>query len=188
MKKSRRRVLDRLERAQRRGRPVRLERDRVHDGNVDGIVLAVTRRWVAVELLDGPYPDGITFVRPKHVTRVCQDGGWRYTQRVLAGVGHQPRHVALPEDARTRDVLEIASAISPMIAFHLEHEEDTPMMVGHVFALGDDELELRFIDSEGAWEHPEVRVFGYGEVTRIDVGSRYVEALATYGDPAPEDA
>lgn len=167
---------------------MRLERDRVHDENLDGLVLAVTRRWVAVQVLDGSYPDGVAFVRPKHVTRVRKDDGWRYTQRVLAGLDHVTPHVDLPEDARTRDVLEVAERLGPMIAFHLEHEETSPMMVGHIHHLGDEELELRFIDSAGIWEHPEVRVFGYGEVSRLDVDARYLQGLATYGDPAPEDA
>jgi hypothetical protein len=189
MKKSRRRILDRLERAQRRGRPVRIERDRVHDGQVGGFVLAVTRRWVALEVLhDGLFPDGIAFVRPKHVTRVRKGDHWAYAERVLAGHGHVMPHVRLPDDARTRDVLQVASDRGPMIAFHLEHEEDGPLMVGHLVDLADDGFTLRFIDPAGEWEHPELREFAYGEVTRIDVGTQYVQALADYGDPAPEGA
>ncbi len=188
MKTSRRKVLDRLERAQRRGRPVRIERDRVHDGDVRGFVAAVSDRWVAVELVhDNVHPDGLAFVRVKHVTRVRKDRDAGFVIRALRETGPTRAHVTLPQDARTRDVLRVAADRASVVGFYDEDRDASAYFVGRPTAVDEDGFDFRYISTGGRWNRS-VERFEFREVSRLDVGARYLDALATYGDPVPEDA
>lgn len=188
MKKSRRRVLDRLERAQRRGRPVRLERDRVHDGNVRGFVAAVSDRWVAIELIhDSVHPDGLSFVRVKHVSRVRKDRDADFVMRALRETGPTRAQVTLPKDARTRDVLRLAAERARVVGFYDESRDASAYYVGRPTSVDDDGFDFRYVSTGGRWNRSLER-FEFREVSRLDIDARYLQALATYGDQAPEDA
>jgi hypothetical protein len=188
MKKSRQRILDRLDLALEDGHAVRIERDVLDDGDLYGIVLGLSPRWVAIQQLnDRVYPDGLAFFRVKHVTKVRKDRDSDYVLRALAALDHEPQPVDLPAEARTRDVLRLASERGPVLSFYDEREGESAMWVGRLGKQDDKTFALRFIGTDGRWDAGTDR-FPYSAATLIETGTRYLEGIARFGDPAPPDA
>ncbi|WP_019143559.1 hypothetical protein [Aeromicrobium massiliense] len=187
MKTSRRRVLDRLQIALEDGHVVRIERDDLDDGDLYGLVVGLSSRWVAVEqLADRIYPDGVALVRTKHVTQVRKDRDTDYVLRALSAMGHAPRRIDLRAETRTRDALEQASHLAPIVGFYDEHD-DSAMWVGHLGELGATDFTLHFVSTDGRWDERTDR-FPYSTVTLVESGTRYLDGIARFAAPAPEGA
>jgi hypothetical protein len=182
-------IVGRLRRAQRDQRLVRIERRGLFGHSLDGYVLQVTDRWVVIEELeDAVYFDGFGAVRVKDITSVKWNRDAAYVERALAVIGRPARSLAIPEDAKTRDVIEAAASSAPLIGVHSEQHESEPMWIGRLEGTRKKRFGLLFINPDGTWDS-EPDEYRYKDITRVEVGSRYLEALERFGDapPPPSD-
>lgn len=167
--------------------PVIIERN--HDwwaADVRGFVVGLTKRWVVVQALsDAIYADGVQMIRRKHVTDVIDNSERGYIARAAAALGRSEVGLSVPADARTPDVLRVASAHSPLVGVFIEKKDEDARLIGHITAYGDKTFDMQLIGPKGEWTTTSSR-HKYKHVTRIEVGDRYSGGLSRFGDPRPE--
>lgn len=188
MPESRDVIADQLRNAARNRCPVRVER--VHEwwaADVNGFVVSVGERWVAIQrLMDSVYADGYEVVRIEDVTQVEEDRENGYVERAVADLGRPKVDFRLPEDAATGDVLRAAADHATLVCVHLEREDDSPLLIGHIDRLGERKFDIQLINPRGVWTVDPTR-WWYKEVTRVRFGDRYSAALERFGDERPVD-
>lgn len=166
-------------------RSVEIHRDGLTDDPIYGYVTAVTKRWVALQVLtDAVYFDGHEAIRTRDITKVRFDRDPDYRDRAIAALGRPAPDFPLPDDARTADVLGAAAARADLIGVHEERYEGEPLLVGKLTRTGQKRFRLLFIGPGGIWD-AEPRREPYSDVTRVSFGGRYYEALERFGDPLP---
>jgi len=100
-----------------------------------------------------------------------------FLQRALKLRGErakEPKGV-FPEDMRS--VIESASRKFPLVTLHREAVDPDCCYIGQVKSLGKKILKLREIDPDATWD-PQLYDFSLDEITKINFGGRYEEALA----------
>lgn len=60
-------------------------------------------------------------------------------------------------------------------------------MIGRLLKAGKKRVRHRFIRLDGTWVD-EVDQWKYEQIASIHIGGRYIDALAAFGDPCPDDA
>ncbi len=149
---------------------------------VTGVVLAAGCRWALVaEVADDGFLDGLTAIRVKGIRRVRPATGFA---RLVAPTqpGWPP---AAPEGLlldRTRDVLRTLVAEGRLVAVEQERRHRDVMWVGIVDEVADGMLWLVEVRSDGSWHD---RPLGYRlrHLTKVSVGTRYLDALASVSPP-----
>lgn len=180
-------VLERLERSVGISRIVRVERDVYNGERTEGYVLALTDEWVAMHVLaDGVHLDGVVLMRLRDISR-ARDVHSDYLDRALASLGAPRAVFDCPSDATTRELVLIAAAFHPMSALALGAEGEEQLMIGTLLKAGKRRAHHRFIHPDGTWDD-EIDRWKYDQIASIHVGGRYIDALATFGDPRPDDA
>ena len=181
-KKVRRLLADGLE-AQRL---TRVWRDAYDTASTDGFILALIDDWVVMHVVaDGAYLDDVQMMRLRDISTVI-DGHNDYIDRALRGLDRPVARIELHNDATVRDLLLAAADLHPLIAFSLGDEGEEQLMVGRLVAANRHRVRLRFLAPDGTWAD-EVDRWGYGQISSIQVGGRYLDALAQFGDPYPSD-
>lgn len=183
----RQKVLEHLERSVGISRILRVERD-VYDGeHTEGYALALTDEWVAIHVLaDGVHLDGVVLMRLRDISRV-RDVHSDYLDRALASLDAPPAVFDCPSDATTREFVLIVAALHPLSAFALGDEGAEQLMIGTLLKEGKRRAHHRYIHPDGTWDD-EIDRWKYGHIASIRIGGRYIDALATLGDPRPDDA
>lgn len=157
--------------------------------NIDAYVEVVGRRWTLLRAVDdNVYWGGFEFVRTKHVTKVKARSAElaEYSARATATWPDKPQLPSLQPDARTEDVLQAAQDSSALVTIHIELEDPGVCFIGKLTHFHDEWIELRQISPSGAWDDDDVTTgFTYKEITRVQIGDRYQEGLARFGDPYP---
>jgi len=182
-KKQRRLLMDSLESRT----PVRVLRQDLDDSRVEGLVIGLTDTWVVLEeLIDGIFLDGVEMLRLDLVTKVEVSQKTDYITRAHADLGVVPRQFPCrPQDA-ARELLEIVDSTATLMSIHLELWNDEACYIGAARRFGPKRLDLQFINPDGTWDDFSDR-WRFDRITRIEYGSRYIEALERWGDPVPDD-
>lgn len=184
MKKSK--VLRRLDEASTSGRVVIIERDGL-DERTRALVLSRNDDWVAVQDLgDGVHLDSVVLMRIRDISSVREDRTGYYN-RAIAALGEPVATFSIAEDATARDLLVEASQLHPLSAFAIGDEGDEALMIGRLLKAGKRKVRLRFIDTCGTWDD-DVDTWTYEQIASITIGGRYIDGLARFGDPCPDDA
>lgn len=180
-------VLKRLKRSVGISRIVRVERD-VYDGErTEGYALALTDEWVAMHILaDGVHLDGVVLMRLRDISLV-RDAHSDYLDRALASLGAPRAVFDCPSDVTTRELVLIAAALHPLSALALGDEGEEQLMIGRLLKAGKRRAHHRFVHPDGTWDD-EIDRWKYDQVASIHIGGRYIDALAVFGDPCPDDA
>lgn len=180
-------VLERLERSVGISRIIRVERDVYDSERTEGYVLALADEWVAMHVLaDGVHLDGVVLMR-LHDISWARDVHSDYLDRALASL-EAPRAVFdCPADATARDLVIAAAGLHPLSAFALGDEGEEQLMIGRLLKAGKRRVHHRFISADGTWDD-EIDRWKYDQIVSIHIGGRYIDALATFGDPRPDDA
>ncbi|GAB3085940.1 hypothetical protein [Nocardioides zeae] len=175
----------RLEAALAEGRITKVVRDGFEVGMTDGLVVALTDDWVVLhELVDGVHLDGIVALRLCDVSRILFRDDDAYHRRALAAPGAEVATYEVETDVDARGLLARAQAEGRLVAVHLEVLRDEPMTLGRLLELRRKRFVIHYLGRDGEWAREPER-WRYRNVTRIEVGGRYLEALEQFGDPYP---
>lgn len=165
------------------GEPVRLHRSLWKAGRVEGFVVGLSPAWVVVHLLDEVVLDGWAVVRLDTVARVERRGAHDLGSRVLRHQGESP----VPLDIDLGDPWDVLADLAekfPLVAVQREGIDPSGRAIGKPVRLGKRKLHLLDIDPDALWDHAPRR-FAYEDITCIEVGSRYAQALHELGGYPP---
>ncbi|MDQ1104745.1 hypothetical protein [Nocardioides zeae] len=180
-------VRRRLESALVEGRITTVWRDAFEIASTDGLVVALTDDWVVLhDLADGVHLDGLVALRLRDVSRVLFRDDDAYHRRALAALGVEVATYEVEADVDARGLLARAQAEDRLVAIHLEVLRGEPMTLGRLLDLRRKRFVIHYIGRDGEWAREPER-WRYRDVTRIEVGGRYLEALERFGDPFPTD-
>jgi hypothetical protein len=167
-----------LRRALRRRVLVQFERP-LEPGSVLGYVRGVGAAHFMVSVI-GPdmRPDGFQVFRLRDVRRLRVPH--KHARFVEASL--RLRGARLPRTPRVRldgvpGVLRSASRLFPLVTIHRERVDPAVCQIGRVLAVDDRRVRLLEIDPDAKWRG-EPREYATSEITRVDFGCGYEEALA----------
>lgn len=166
---------------------VRLHRSIRRSDDIEGFVVGVGDKWVLLALLDDLLIlNGYVAVRLDDVEKVRRRGGPdSMVGRALASRGQWPPVRAdVRLDGKTTELLQSAAEQWPVVTLHLEHEDPTDCFVGRPVDYTTRSVDWLDISPEAEWcdnvvKHP------LSQVTRVDFGGLYEEALVAVGGPPP---
>lgn len=155
---------------------------------IHGFVVGLTPEWVALQTIaDGVHFDGFSFYRLSEVDEVYAGAGAAgnaYLQRAIDELGRPPVPFRFPTDATVRDLLAIGSQSSALMWVTVEDGDDETYAVGKLRELHDTGFNFQHIEANGVW-YDHIDSWEYENVTSVDICTRYLDALARFGDPLP---
>jgi hypothetical protein len=174
-----------LETAVRDQMLVRVSRT-IRRGKLDGFVVGIGQAWVLLAVLDpNIYLNGYAALRLGDVSKVKQRGGPdTFVSRALAARGEWPP-VAVDVDLDSvADLVRTASDVAPLITLHVEEDDPDVCFIGRPVRFTSRSVHLLEITPQAEWhDHP--TKWAFSDVTRVDFGGRYEEALALIGGAPP---
>lgn len=179
-------VRARLQFAQENQLRVRVRRWIPKADRLDGFVVGVGTTWLAMQpLSDRVTFDGWRLARLKDVQAVSIDPDPdRFEIKALKARGLWPPTVP---DVTLDDVvgaLETAAAAAPLVTVHDEFDRPDVCWVGAVQSVAPRALRLLKVGPSGDW-HRRVSTFDPEDITRIEFGGGYEEALHLVAGPPP---
>ena len=166
------------------GRIATIVRDAFEITFTDGFVLALTDDWVVLHSLDGVYFDGIVMLRLRDISRVLFRDDDAYHHRAVVALGETIADFACASSASAPDLLAAAADRADIFMVHLEVLEGESLIVGQLVDLRKKSFDLHFVGRDGIWVD-DVDRWRYRDLTRIEVGGRYLDALNRFADPYP---
>lgn len=167
------------------GRIVTAVRDAFEDGMTDGLVIALTNDWVVIHDVDnGVYLDAIVMLRLEDISRVWFRDDDAYHHRAMAGLGTTVAVFDCDDEASTADLLDVASAQGGIFEIRMENLAGEPLSIGRLTHRRSKSFDLLYVGRDGVWVE-KVERWKYSEVTYIQMGGRYLEALNCFADPCP---
>ena len=166
---------------------VRIRR-RFEDTFVHGYVLAAGSRHFVVALVnDRLWYDGFECFRIKDVRAIELDPYASFAESALRLRGQRkPRTPRLDLDS-TQALLASAGALYPLVTIHREKVEPDICRVGRVVGTEAEEVKLLEIGPGAEWDEAP-STYPIKQITRINFGGGYEEALALVGGSGPIDA
>lgn len=178
-------VRRRLDEALETCRVVQVRRDVYGCERTAGYVLSLTDDWVAMHVVaDGVYLDSVVLMRLRDISS-ARDRHSGYVDRALASLDMPAATFTCPAESTTRDLLLIAAELHPLSAFALGDEGEEQLMIGRLLKAGKKRIRHRFIRPDGTWVD-EVDEWKYDQIASIQIGGRYIDSLAAFGDPCPD--
>ena len=166
--------------------PSRLIREEIDDGPLHGYVLGATSDLLLLAVVgDDIRLNGFTVLRIPDLTDMkVPERSAGFVAKALELRGENP---TVPEVDLSSIVTVIRSASEgfPLITVHCEVEDPNACYIGQVFDLDDDRLLLTSIDTNAEWDMDEPEEFDIEEITRIDFGGQYEDALYLVGGDPP---
>jgi hypothetical protein len=179
-------VLARLEHAQANQLLVHVRRWIPNADRLEGFVLGIGKSWVALQRLsDRVAFDGWILLRLKDIQAVSTEPGPDcFEVKALKARGLWPPSSPGFDLDDTAGVLKSAAAVSAMVSVFDEFYRPDACWAGAVASV--DETTLRFLDvsTRGAWARKPT-TFTLGDLTRVDVGGGYEEALLLVAGEPP---
>ena len=107
----------------------------------------------------------------------------------FAEVALKKRRQRLPKKPRvsvadTADLLLTASRLFPLVTIHREHVNSDVCQIGRIVGLDNGAISLLEINPDATWETKPVQ-YRLDEITRIDFGGGYEDALHLVGGDGP---
>lgn len=154
---------------------------------VEGFVVGIGARWVALAKLDSRVSfDGWTLLRLKDIQAVTvEPDPDSFTVKALQARSEWPPPSAAVELDDLHDAATTASAVAAMTSIFVEFDRPDICYIGSLLAADDKRLRVLEVDTQGQWRRKS-RSIDPGDVTRIDFGGRYEDALALVAGPRPE--
>jgi hypothetical protein len=148
----------------------------------------VAKNWVLLQDLDGGmFLNGYSAIRLRDVKRVTEEEEDSFPARALRIRG-EALHV--PEDidiTSTRSLISSAATRFRLITVHNEMDDPSVCFIGWPMRVSDKSLRLQEVTPEAEWDG-EVSKWPLSDITRVDFGGRYEDALLTVGGEAPPSA
>lgn len=175
-----------MENAAREQRLLRISRTIRRSDKIDGFVVGVGQAWVLLAVLDpNIYLNGYTALRLGDVSKVKRRGGpVTFVGRALAARGEWPP-VAVDVDLDSvADLVRTGSNVAPLVTLHVEEDDPDVCYVGRPVRFTNRSVRLLEITPQAEWRDRPTK-WSLADVTRVDFGGRYEEALALIGGAPP---
>ncbi|MDT9592633.1 hypothetical protein RDV89_06125 [Nocardioides zeae] len=167
------------------GRIVTVVRDGLDLERTDGLVVALADDWVVVhELSDGVHLDTVVALRLNEVSRIWFRDDDAYHHRALQGLGRKPAVFSCADDVDAAGLLALAADKADLVSIHFEELDDEPLALGRLLELRTKKFTLHYLGRDGVWA-PQTEDWRFRDVTRIEIGGRYLDALSRFADPYP---
>ncbi len=174
-----------LERSASGSEFVRVIRRGRHLDKLDGVVVSLGRKWLAMALDDDAGFDGFAVIRSRDVCRVEPLNNGRFLRDSWALQGHWPvPYVGDVVLERTREMLPGLSRLFPVLTMHYEYDDPHACLIGVPLRCRRHSFTLQTIDPDAQWNEW-VTTFRYPEVSRVDVATAYSRRLLDVGGPPP---
>jgi hypothetical protein len=158
-------------------------------GTVNGYVLDIGPQFFLIALVsDGLRPNGFQCYRLSDVRKLhVPDKFARFHEAVLKKRGMRfPKKP--PVDVRTlAKLLLTANRAFPLVTIHREKAKGTACWIGRVVDLSKGRLTLLEIGPDASWDD-ELRTYRLSEITRVDFGGDYENALYLIGGSEYQNA
>jgi hypothetical protein len=146
---------------------------------LEGYVVGVSAQFLMLHLLDSVTVslNGYTVLPLEYVTRyrVREDSEF-FLQRALKLKGIGPKPVPSIDLSNFESVISTANQQFPLVTLHREIMRQDECYIGRVDKISGKAVTLREISFAGTWNR--VRRYNFRDITRIDFGGAYEEALA----------
>lgn len=175
----------RSERLARVGKNVLVEFTRpVEDESVVGYVLATGPRFFLLALVeDNARFNGFQCLRLQDVRNLQVPAKHaRFTEAALKLRGERRPRTPDVSVSTVQDLLKTASQAFPLITIHREMMAPDICHIGYVVAVSNSEVSLLEIGPDAEWDD-EPESYRIKEITRVDFGGVYEEALILVGGP-----
>ena len=166
---------------------VRIRR-RFEDTSVHGYVLAAGSRHFLVALVnDRLWYDGFECFRLKDVRSIEPDPYASFAESALRLRGQRkPRTPRLNLESM-QTLLASAALLYPLVTIHREKVEPDICRIGRIVATNAKEVTLLEIGPGAEWDEA-TETYPIKEITRVNFGGGYEDALALVGGSGPIDA
>ncbi|MFC8732859.1 hypothetical protein ACFT5B_10400 [Luteimicrobium sp. NPDC057192] len=154
---------------------------------LEGFVVGIGKRWVALAKLDSRVSfDGWTLLRLKDIQAVTLEPDPDcFTVKALRARSEWPPPSADVELDDLRGAATAAAAVAPTTSVFVEFDRPDICYIGSLVSVDDKGLRLLEVDTQAEWRR-KPRSIDRDDVTRIDFGGRYEEALALVAGAAPD--
>jgi hypothetical protein len=161
---------------------VRVERSKVEPGHVDGRIVGCSSKLVALAVLnDGRHPDGFNVFLRADVTKLLIPAPYaEFAAKILRLRGERLPRLPKLDLTSWRPLVSGAAQRFPLVTLHMERVNPDVCYIGRPTRLTPRTGTLITIDPAGAWDRDETDWlnFKWKDVTRVDLGGAYEEALA----------
>ena len=163
---------------------VRIDRKPLDPFNLYGFVLAVSKKLLLLQLVDGHTMtlNGYSVVRVADIRKVELET--TFVPRALAQIGRWP---TLPSDLNLTDwpsLLTSANHCFPLLTLKREKKQPSFCSIGQIERLTRSTAHLRLVDTQARWD--DVEKFKLAELTQVEFGDGYSAAIMAVLAPAEE--
>ncbi len=159
---------------------VRFSRKPIDESDLYGFVLACSETLTLLHILEtSTYTlNGYSVIRNEDVSlyAVYDRPNYYFDSRVLKLKGIQPEPQPDISVASLSDLLTSIDKLYPLITIHREEINNDVCFIGRLAGLTPKTFTLFEIDSCAEWDGP--HRYRFGDITRVDFGGGYEEALA----------
>jgi hypothetical protein len=180
-------MADQLTAAMRDGQLIRLYRP-FEETYVRGYILDVGAEFFLLGLVsDRLWFDGFECFRVDEVDEVISDPYTRFTEAALAARGQVRPELTLRLTS-IGELLTSAAERFPLVTIHKERDEPDACYVGRILSVEGGIVWVREIGPDATWDAVPL-AHRLSEITRVNFGGGYEDALALVGGapPAPAD-
>jgi hypothetical protein len=165
---------------------VRVSRSIRRSDKLDGFVVGIGQAWVLLALLDhNIYLNGYAALRLSDVSKVERRGGPdSFMGRALAARGEWPPVGVDVDLDSVGELIRTAAEVAPLVTLHIEEDDPTVCFIGRPVRFTGRSVHLREITSQAEWEKRPTK-WAFADVTRVEFGGRYEEALTLIGGAPP---
>lgn len=164
---------------------VRIDRRIKKADRLEGYVVGLGKRWVLLHLVSHDwFLNGYTAIRIGDVKRVKRwDDRSDFPARALAHFDQTPQPVCGIELRSARSLIESTAQRSPLITIFTEYRRPDVCYIGRPVTVARRRLRLLQIDPGAVWRSKATK-WDLRDISRVEFGGRYEEALAALGGGA----
>jgi hypothetical protein len=165
---------------------IRVSRTLRRSDKIDGFVVGIGQAWVLIaELEHASDLNGFQALRLGDIAKVQQRGGPEtFVGRALVARGQWPPVGADVDLDNAVDLIRSAAEAAPLVALFMEEEDPGVCFVGRPVRLTSRSVHLLEISAQAEWSDNPTK-WRLADVTRVEFGSRYEEALTLVGGAPP---
>ena len=167
-----------LESAVRSDLAIRIHRDDIEDGYLDGFVSAIGQSFFVIEVIsDSIYLDGFVCLRLEDVSRVERPAPcWKFLEQALF-LRAQQRADNLSIDCKTVSTLldSIPKGVE-LVTVHSEIVDPDVCFIGKIKSVDKEILSLDTVSPNAEWDTQGME-FRLSDITQISFGGAYEDAL-----------
>lgn len=157
---------------------VRVHREDLVDGWANGYIAAAGTDFFALEIVSTSIRfDGFTCMRYADITDFENPAPYAdFHIKALSARGLRRRESFPIDLSSLSSLLRTAGAAFPLITIYIESSDPDVCYIGKVAAVSEDKLDIVLITPGAEWEEDVTR-YSLSEITRVDFGCDYEEAL-----------